>query len=87
LNPFNLADRELVLGPVVELGGPGRLMRSHLLGMLKPASVFQVNRHTGRAPGVAPDRRQNGQLVDLAFAAEPDLLDENSRESDQLSSL
>jgi hypothetical protein len=33
-------------------------MRSHLLGMLEPASIFQVNRHTGRAPGVTPDRRQ-----------------------------
>ncbi|HEX7193529.1 MAG TPA: hypothetical protein VF207_01065 [Chthoniobacterales bacterium] len=40
LNPFNLADRDLVFGPVVELGGPGRLMRSHLLGMLEPAAVL-----------------------------------------------
>jgi hypothetical protein len=28
LNPLNLADCDLILGPVVELGGPGRLMRS-----------------------------------------------------------
>ena len=28
LNPFNFADCHLVLGPVVELSGPGRLMRA-----------------------------------------------------------
>jgi hypothetical protein len=44
LNPFNLADRELVFGPVVELGGAGRLMRSHLLGMLEPAAVLHFER-------------------------------------------
>ena len=58
LNPFNLADRDLVLGPVVELGGPGRLMSRHLLGMLEPTTVLQVDRHTGRAPGMAANRRQ-----------------------------
>jgi len=57
LNPLNLADRDLVFGPVIELRGPGRLMRGHLLGMLDPATVLQVNRHTGCAPGVAPDWR------------------------------
>ena len=39
LNPFDLADCDLVFGPVVELRGPGRFMRSHLLGMLEPASI------------------------------------------------
>ena len=29
LNPFNFADCDLVLGSVVELSGPGRLMRAH----------------------------------------------------------
>ena len=38
LNPLNLADRDLVFGPVIELRGPGRLMRGHLLGMLDPAN-------------------------------------------------
>jgi hypothetical protein len=52
LDPLNLADCDLILGPVVELRGPGRLMRSHLLGMLEPATVLQVNRHTGRAPSL-----------------------------------
>jgi hypothetical protein len=35
LNPFDLADCDLVFGPVVEFRGAGRLMRSHLLGMLE----------------------------------------------------
>jgi hypothetical protein len=43
-------------------GGPGRLMRSHLLGMLQSASILQVNRHAGRAPGVTPDRRQKSRF-------------------------
>jgi len=37
LNPLDLADRDLVFGAVVKFGGSGRLMRSHLLGMLEPA--------------------------------------------------
>jgi hypothetical protein len=53
LNPLDFADCDLVFGPVVKFGGPGRFVRSHLLGMLEPASILQVNRHPGRAPGVA----------------------------------
>jgi hypothetical protein len=37
-------------------------MRSHLLGMLEPASILQVYRHTGRAPSVTPDRRQKPRV-------------------------
>ena len=62
LNPLDLADCDLVFGPVVKFGGPGRLMRSHLLGMLEPASILQVYRHTGRAPSVTPDRRQKPRV-------------------------
>src|SRR5215470_16075986 len=62
LDPLDLADCDLVFGPVVKFGGPGRLMRSHLLGMLEPASILQVNRHAGRAPGVTPDRRQKPRV-------------------------
>jgi hypothetical protein len=40
LNPLNLANCDLVFGPVVKFGGPGRLMRSHLLGMLEPAPIL-----------------------------------------------
>jgi hypothetical protein len=39
LNPLDLTDCDLVFGAVVKFGGPGRLMRSHLLGMLEPAST------------------------------------------------
>ena len=56
LNPLDFADCDLVFGPVVKFGGPGRFMRSHLLGMLEAASIFQVNRHTRSAPGVTPNR-------------------------------
>src|ERR1700751_2989569 len=62
LHALDFADCDLVVGPVVELRGPGRLMGSHLLGMLEPASILQVNRHTGSAPGVTPDRRQKPRV-------------------------
>jgi len=62
LNPLDLADCDLVFGAVVKFGGPGRLVRSHLLGMLEPTSILQVNRHTGSAPGVTPDRRQKPRV-------------------------
>ena len=34
-------------------------MRSHLLGMLEPASLLQVDRHTHCAPGMTPDWVRN----------------------------
>ena len=57
LNPLDFADCDLVFGPVVKLGGPGRLMRSYLLGVLEPASVLQSS-----TPGVTPDRRQKSRV-------------------------
>src|SRR6516165_5896035 len=63
LNPLDLADCNLVFGSVVEFRGPGRLVRSHLLGMFEPASILQINRHTGSAPGVTPDRRQKSRVT------------------------
>ena len=59
LNPLNLANRDLVLGAVIEFRSPRRLMSSHLLGVLQAPSVLQVNRHTGCAPGVIPDGVRN----------------------------
>ena len=38
-------------------------MCSILLGMLEPASILQVNRHTGRPPGVTPDGRQKPRVA------------------------
>ena len=52
---LHLAQRNFVLCPVVELGRSGRLMASHLLGVLQPAVVFQVNGDAGCSPGVTSD--------------------------------
>ena len=49
---LHLAQRNFVLYPVVKLGRSGRLMASHLLGVLEPAVVFQVNGDAGCPPGV-----------------------------------
>ena len=62
LNPLNLVDCDLVFGPVIKFGGPGRLRGGHVLGMLESASVLQVNGHTGRAPSVTSDRRQKPRV-------------------------
>ena len=62
LNPLDLTDCDLVFGAVVKFGGPGRLMCSHLLGMLEPAAILQINRHTGSAPSVTPDRCQKPRI-------------------------
>ena len=44
-------------------------MRGHLLGMLEPAAILQVNRHTGRAPGVTANRRQQTGVSKPSFRA------------------
>src|ERR1700719_3702674 len=49
---LHLAQCNLVLCPVVELGCSRRLMAGHLLGVLEPSVVLQVNRDAGRPPGV-----------------------------------
>jgi hypothetical protein len=69
LNPLDLADCNLVFGPAVKFGGPGRLMRSHLLGMLEPASILQVNRHTGRARTTFDLMGQITKLEEIYFNA------------------
>src|ERR1700751_862096 len=74
LNPLDFADCDLVFGPVVKFGGPWRLMRSHLLGMLKPASILQVNGYTGSAPGVTPDRRQKPRVSALVCNGYPGIV-------------
>jgi hypothetical protein len=56
LNPLNFADCDLVFGPVVKFGCSRRLMTSHLLGVLEPSVVLQVNRDAGCPPGVTSDR-------------------------------
>ena len=53
-----------VLGPIIELGRSRRLVSGHLLCVLKPSVVFQVNRDTGCPPCVASD----GSEKTAAFA-------------------
>ncbi len=55
---LHLAQCDLVLCPVVELGCSRRLMASHLLRVLEPPIVFQINRDAGGPPSVTSDRRQ-----------------------------
>src|ERR1700674_4468850 len=52
---LHLAQCNLILCPVVKLCRAWRFMSGHLLGMLKPAVVFQVNRDAGCAPSVTSD--------------------------------
>src|SRR5260221_2315952 len=51
-DPFYLTQCNLVLCPVIEFGCSRRLMPRHLLGVLEPSVVLQVNRDTGCPPGV-----------------------------------
>jgi hypothetical protein len=53
---LHLAQCNLVLCPVVELCSAGRFVSGHLLAMLKPSVVFQVNRDTGCSPSMTSDR-------------------------------
>src|SRR5260221_10832481 len=55
---LHLAQCNLVLCPVVELGCSGRLMAGHLRGVLEPPIVLQINRDAGGPPSVTSDRRQ-----------------------------
>jgi hypothetical protein len=49
---LHLAQRNLVLCPIIELGRSRRLVSGHLLGMLESSVVLQINRDAGRTPGV-----------------------------------
>jgi hypothetical protein len=63
LNPLNLTDCDLIFGPVVELGCSRRLMRGHLLGMLQPAVVLQVNCDASCPPGMAADAGEKTRIL------------------------
>src|SRR5208283_6121372 len=52
---LHLAQCNLVLCTVIELGRSRRLMSGHLLGVLESSVVFQVNRDAGCPPGVTSD--------------------------------
>ena len=53
-----LTQCNFVLRPIVKFGCPRRLMPGHLLGVLEPSVVFQVNRDAGCTPGVTSDGGQ-----------------------------
>src|SRR5271166_328262 len=52
---LHLTQCNLVLCPIVKFGCSRRLMPGHLLGVLEPSVVFQVNRDAGRPPCVTSD--------------------------------
>jgi hypothetical protein len=54
-DPLDLTECNLVLCPVVKFGCSRRLMAGHLLGVLEPSVVFQVDRDAGSPPGVTSD--------------------------------
>jgi hypothetical protein len=49
---LRFAQRNFVPCAVVELGGSGRLVSRHLLGVLEPSIVLQVNADAGGPPGM-----------------------------------
>jgi hypothetical protein len=55
---LHLAQRNLVLCPIVELGRSRRLMPGHLLGVLEPSFVLPVNCDPGVPPGMTSNRRE-----------------------------
>jgi hypothetical protein len=60
---LHLAQCNLVLCPVVKLCSAGRFVSGHLLGMLKPSVVFQVNRDTGCPPSMTSDRSEKTRCL------------------------
>src|SRR5574337_793308 len=56
-NPFDLIERDLVAGAVVELGRPWRLVGRDSLGVFDGAAVLQVGSDAGGPEGVAAGGR------------------------------
>ena len=52
---LHLTQCNFVLCPIVEFGCSRRLMAGHLLGVLEPSVVLQVNRDAGCPPSVTSD--------------------------------
>jgi hypothetical protein len=52
---LHLPQCNLVLCPIVKFGCSRRLMAGHLLGVLEPSVVLQINRDAGCTPGVTFD--------------------------------
>ena len=54
-NPLHLIEGDLIVAPIIEPGGPRRLMAGHLLGDLQLAAVLQVGGDHGGAEAVGAD--------------------------------
>ena len=54
-DPFHFVQRNLLLPPVVELGGPWGLVVGDVLGRLERAAVLQVGGDAGGAEGMVAD--------------------------------
>src|ERR1700676_4692636 len=68
---LHLAQCNFVLCPVVKFGCSRRLMSGHLLSVLEPSVVLQVNGDTGRPPGVTSDGGEEpAALARLRIAAQ-----------------
>jgi hypothetical protein len=63
---LHLAQRNLVLCPVVEFGCSRRLMGGYLLGVLEPPIVFQINRDASYSPSVTSDRGEKTREANFA---------------------
>jgi hypothetical protein len=60
---LHLIQTHNVRSPVIELGCPRALMRSHLLGFLQVSPIGQVNRNPRRPEGVTADLGPNPRLT------------------------
>ena len=61
-NSLHFVERNLIPAPVIEAGGPGAFVASHLLCNLQPAAVLQVVRDPGRPEAVAANLRLDSRL-------------------------
>jgi hypothetical protein len=55
-NPLHLIKRNLIVRPIVELGGTWALMRGHHLCLLQQPVIKQVRRNARGAEGMTPNR-------------------------------
>jgi len=52
-NSFDFIERNLILGPIIEFRGAGRLVRGDLLSMFEGATVLQISGNPGRSECMA----------------------------------
>ena len=64
---FHFIQCNLVLCSIVKSGCSRRLMAGHLLGVLEPSVVLQVNRDTGSPPDVTSDGGEKARRLGARF--------------------